>query len=78
MKASLSFANFNLKGNEKMEENKRSGCGCGHIDGIKCNVQNCYYHDCETYCTAKEIAVGPHSACASGDTLCATFKPREK
>lgn len=63
-----------------MEDKKyEGGCGsgCKHIKGIKCNVQNCYYHDCDTYCTAKEIAVGPNSAHSSGETLCATFKPKE-
>ncbi|MBQ3014888.1 MAG: DUF1540 domain-containing protein, partial [Clostridia bacterium] len=29
------------------------------------------------HCTANEIAVGPHNASTSGDTLCATFKPKE-
>ena len=72
------FRNRNCKGDVQMEENKKSGC-CGgkHIKGIKCNVANCYYHDCDTYCTASEIAVGPHSAHTSGETLCATFKPKE-
>lgn len=62
-----------------MEENRsyENGCGCKHIKGIKCNVQNCYYHDCDTYCTANEIAVGPRNADSSGETLCATFKPKE-
>lgn len=61
-------------------EEKRSnmdGCDCKHIKGIKCNVKNCYYHDCETYCTATQIAVGPQNAECSSETLCATFKPRE-
>ena len=66
------------KGTLKMEEkNYECGGGCKHIKGIKCNVQNCYYHDCDTYCTAGEIAVGPTSAHSSGETLCATFKPKE-
>ncbi len=63
-----------------MEEKKlNENCchTCKHIKGIKCNVQNCYYHDCETYCTANEIAVGPRSADTSSETLCATFKPKE-
>ena len=61
-----------------MEDKKmsRGCCGGDHIKGIKCNVQNCYYHDCETYCTAGEIAVGPHNAGSSSETLCATFKPK--
>jgi hypothetical protein len=40
-------------------------------------VKNCMYHDCETYCTAKQIAVGPSHACSSADTVCATFKERK-
>jgi len=72
------FAIGITKGTLEMEEKKyENGCGCKHIKGIKCNVQNCYYHDCDTYCTASEIAVGPHSAHSSGETLCATFKPKE-
>ena len=63
-----------------MEENKtyETTCGCKHIKGIKCSVENCYYHDMDTCCTAKEISVGPRAADTSGDTLCATFKPKEK
>ena len=62
-----------------MEETKKyaTDCGCKHIKGIKCNVTNCYYYDMETCCTATEIAVGPHSATSSGDTLCTTFKPKQ-
>lgn len=72
------FAIGITKGTLEMEEKKyENSCGCKHIKGIKCNVQNCYYHDCDTYCTASEIAVGPHSAHSSGETLCATFKPKE-
>ena len=48
-----------------------------HIKGIRCDVKNCTYHDCETYCTAGEIAVGPSSAKSSADTVCATFKERK-
>lgn len=59
-------------------------CGCtvpakskDHIKGISCDVKNCVYHDCETYCTATQIAVGPSSATSSADTACATFKERK-
>ena len=62
-------------------ENKNSCCksnnGEKHNNGIVCEVKNCVYHDCETYCTAEQIAVGPQSADTSGETLCATFKPKE-
>ena len=62
-----------------MMDQQKKGC-CGnkdHISGIVCNVTNCMYHDCDTHCTANEIAVGPNNASTSGDTLCATFKPKE-
>ena len=59
------------------ERTYENTCGCKHIKGIKCNVQNCYYHDMDTCCTANEISVGPRNANASGDTLCTTFKPKD-
>ncbi|MBE6633916.1 MAG: DUF1540 domain-containing protein [Ruminococcaceae bacterium] len=53
------------------------GC-CKHLKGIKCDVKNCYYHTADVYCTAEQISVGPSNADTSGDTLCATFKPKEQ
>ena len=67
---------------EKNMENTTGNCyegKCGekkHIKGICCNVRNCEYHDCDTHCTATEIAVGPSSAQSSADTACATFKQK--
>lgn len=58
-------------------ENKKCGCNEKHIKGIKCDVVNCIHHDCDTYCTAGEISVGPRSAYTPGDTLCATFQQKE-
>ena len=62
-------------------ETEKRGCatkGCKeHIKGIRCDVKNCMYHDCETYCMAGEIAVGPSNATTSADTVCATFKERK-
>ncbi len=55
----------------------KSGCGEKHNDGIVCSVKNCIYHDCDTYCTAEQIAVGPSYASTSSDTICATFKQKE-
>ncbi len=67
-----------------MEERNMScgsdrSCGEGkkHLKGICCNVRNCEYHDCDTHCTATEIAVGPSSAETSADTACATFKQKQ-
>lgn len=47
-----------------------------HIRGIVCDVRNCAYHDGDSYCTANRIRVGPLSANRSGETACATFRPR--
>ena len=63
-----------------MNNNNNKCCGSKsteHIKGISCDVKNCVYHDCETYCTASQIAVGPSSAKSSSDTACATFKERK-
>lgn len=61
-----------------MEERKpfEKNCGCRHNNGIKCDVKNCYYHDCDTYCTAEQISVGPHDAASSTETTCVTFRPK--
>ena len=47
-----------------------------HIKGISCSVKNCAYHDGDSYCTAKQISVGPVSATSCADTVCATFKQK--
>lgn len=70
-----------------MDQQNKNGCGCEitdtdcgskkHISGIVCNVTNCVHHDCETHCTAKEIAVGPSYATTSQDTVCATFQQKQ-
>ena len=69
---------------KSMEDRKMKDCesgSCGsekkHLKGICCNVRNCEYHDCDTHCTATEIAVGPSSAVTSADTACATFKQKQ-
>ena len=53
----------------------KSSCSTGkeHIKGIKCDVKNCIYHDCDTYCTANMIAV-----CNSkNEASCGTFMERK-
>ena len=62
--------------NEKNSSSKKCGSKA-HINGICCNVKNCIHHDCDTYCTAEQIAVGPSSATCSAETVCATFKERK-
>ncbi len=66
-------------------ENRKNDCTCAprscskeeYISGIVCNVTNCVHHDCDTHCTAKQIAVGPSYATNSQDTACATFKQKK-
>ena len=48
------------------------------IKGVVCDVVNCQYNDGDGACHAKEISVGPICASACTDTVCATFKLREK
>ena len=57
-----------------MEMKKHEECCSKHIKGIKCNVQNCYYHDCDTHCTANMIAVGNNN---KTEAACDTFKERK-
>ncbi len=47
------------------------------LKGISCDACRCTYHGENNSCHAKEIAVGPHNACCSSETICATFKPKE-
>ena len=58
------------------QDKSQKNVACEHIEGIKCDVKNCVYHDGETYCMAGTIAVGPSFATSSLDTVCATFKPQ--
>ena len=58
-----------------MNDSKKC-CGHPHIEGITCDVKNCHYHGDENYCMAKQISVGPSSACSSSETVCATFIPK--
>jgi len=49
-----------------------------HLKGITCDVKNCTYHDEDNYCTANKINVGPTYATSCTDTVCATFKPKNR
>lgn len=59
--------------NEKCSSKGACDINKDHIKGIKCDVKNCVYHDCDTYCTANQIAVGKSGSEAS----CDTFKERK-
>ena len=65
-------------------EQKKENCGCfgdekpkHYNHGINCDAKNCVYHDCDCYCTAEMIQVGPSDATCSTDTICATFKEKK-
>ncbi|MCQ2414010.1 MAG: DUF1540 domain-containing protein [Clostridia bacterium] len=61
------------------EKNYETPCGnysCNCLKGIVCNAQNCTYNDGECHCHATQISVGPKCADCSGETSCATFKPK--
>lgn len=56
-----------------MNNNNTCKTNKDHIKGIKCDVKNCVYHDCDTYCTASQIAV-----CNSAtNAACETFTERK-
>ena len=63
--------------NEKCSSKGACDINKDHIKGIKCDVKNCVYHDCDTHCMAGQIAVGPSYATSSSDTVCATFKEKK-
>ena len=55
-------------------ENEKQG---KHLKGVSCDVCQCVHHGANNTCCAKEIAVGPHSASSSYETVCATFKAKD-
>ncbi|MGM9653459.1 MAG: DUF1540 domain-containing protein [Eubacteriales bacterium] len=61
---------------QKPETSERRRGAPKHLRGVACDVRNCAFHDGENCCTASRIAVGPSFAVTSGETVCATFKPK--
>ncbi len=57
-----------------MNESDKNG---KHLKGVSCDACHCIYNGEDNCCHANEIAVGPHNACSSSETICATFKPKE-
>lgn len=47
-----------------------------HLKGVSCDACQCVHHGEKNTCCASEIAVGPHNASSSGETVCATFKAK--
>jgi len=52
-----------------------NGTSKPELEGVNCEVTNCYYNKDKHICTAKNIKVGPQFAASSADTICSTFKP---
>lgn len=44
------------------------------LDGVKCVVNTCHYHDLGDHCTAAKIEIQPRNASSTEETDCATFK----
>lgn len=47
------------------------------LKGVSCDVCQCVHHGKNSTCCAQEIAVGPHNASSSYETVCATFKAKD-
>ncbi|MBO7292534.1 MAG: DUF1540 domain-containing protein [Clostridia bacterium] len=47
-----------------------------HLKGVSCDACQCVHHGKDNTCCASMIAVGPHSASTSYETVCATFKAK--
>ena len=47
-----------------------------HLKGVVCDATKCTYHDGDSCCAADRISIGPSFASSSGETVCATFKPK--
>lgn len=63
---------------DSYEDMRRGSAGSipKHIAGVRCDAKSCVYHDGDSFCTADCISVGTVFAKKSGETVCATFKPR--
>lgn len=47
-----------------------------HIDGIRCDVVSCAYHDGERFCTADGVSIGMQLADSLSETCCRTYRKR--
>lgn len=47
-----------------------------NLKGVSCDACQCVHHGEHNTCCASEIAVGPHNASSSYETVCATFKAK--
>ena len=69
----MAYASGRRMGMKQSKETNKTG---KHLKGVACDVKNCAFHDGECCCAANRIAVGPSYANTSGETVCATFKPK--
>lgn len=62
---------------QKREENIMRASKMSHAnEGIKCEVNTCYFYMNGDHCTADMIEVQHKNAHTSQETDCATFKPQ--
>ncbi len=48
------------------------------LDGVKCVVNTCVYHEHGDYCSASKIEIQPRNAASTEETDCATFSPENQ
>jgi len=46
------------------------------LQGVKCQVNTCYFYAQGDKCTASMIEVTPKNAASSSETDCSTFRPQ--
>ena len=51
--------------------------GKKELKGVVCDAFHCVHHGDHNSCHARSISVGPHSACCTSETVCATFEPKD-
>ena len=49
-----------------------------HIEGVACNVNNCVHHNRDHQCTAESVHIGPVNAEKVTDTVCGTFRNKDR
>ncbi|MDT8716181.1 DUF1540 domain-containing protein [Clostridium sp. 19966] len=45
------------------------------LQGVKCVVSSCYYHNGNNHCSASGIEIAPRDAHTPHETDCSTFTP---
>ena len=68
------YAGYRREETNKMTNGKTKK----HLAGVMCDAKQCAYHDGESNCSAPRISIGPGYASRAGETVCATFRKKER